>query len=108
MNERLYIDGAWVEAPSTFPIPNPATEEVVAHAPDAGLTEMRRAIDAARRAFDGEPWRSAAPAERAAILDLKPVTAAQIGLVADLPRRHDGSAIAEAPAAAPSRAALAS
>jgi len=42
-------------------------------------------------------------AKRAAILDLKPVTAAQIGLVADLPRRHDGSAIAEAPAAAPSR-----
>jgi hypothetical protein len=38
-------------------------------------------------------------AKRATILDLKPVSAAQIGLVADLPRRHDGAAIAEAPAA---------
>lgn len=37
-------------------------------------------------------------------LQLKPVSAAQIGLIADLPRRHDGSAIAEAPSALPAQA----
>ncbi|MGQ0677928.1 MAG: cell division protein FtsL [Rhodospirillales bacterium] len=38
-------------------------------------------------------------AQRAAEnLDLKPVTAAQIGLVGDLPRRREGAALAEAPA----------
>lgn len=42
-------------------------------------------------------------AKRAGILELKPVAAAQIGLVADLPRRHGDAAIAEAPSVPLSR-----
>ena len=37
-------------------------------------------------------------------LQLKPVSAAQIGLVADLPRRRDGATLAEAPSAPPAEA----
>ncbi len=42
-------------------------------------------------------------AKRAGILELKPVAAAQIGLVGDLPRRHGDAAIAEATAVPLSR-----
>jgi len=57
---RMLIDGELVEADSskTFDNLNPATEEVVGEVADASTTEMRRAIDAARRAFDETDWSS--------------------------------------------------
>src|SRR5207237_9835255 len=56
---RMYVDGRWVETQSgkTYAIPNPATEEIVAEAPDATREDMRAAIAAARRAFDEGTWR---------------------------------------------------
>jgi acyl-CoA reductase-like NAD-dependent aldehyde dehydrogenase len=47
---QMYIDGRWVDAESgsTFDIVNPATEEVIATAPEASRGEMRRAIEIAR------------------------------------------------------------
>ena len=54
---RMLIDGKLVEGQSgTFPVVNPATEQVVGEAGDASTADMRQAIDAARRAFDDTTW----------------------------------------------------
>lgn len=49
---RLLIDGKLVEAESTYPSLNPATGEVLGHAPEADVTHAAAAVEAARRAFD--------------------------------------------------------
>jgi len=56
--ERLYIDGALVEARSgkRFANINPATEDVIGEVADAGPEDMELAIAAARRAFDETDW----------------------------------------------------
>ena len=67
---KMLIDGEWVSARSgrTYPVPNPATEAVVAEVPNAGVEDLERAIAAARRAFDEGPWRRTTPADRHRIL----------------------------------------
>ena len=54
----MLVDGQLIEADSgkTFDNVNPATEEVLGQVADASKAEMRRAIDAARRAFDETKW----------------------------------------------------
>jgi len=54
----MLIDGKLVEAESgrQFDNVNPATEQVIGQVADAGVAEMRRAISAARRAFDETDW----------------------------------------------------
>ncbi|ORW36559.1 aldehyde dehydrogenase [Mycobacterium paraense] len=53
----LFIDGKFSPGNAgTFPTINPATEEVLGVAADADADDMGRAIDAARRAFDGTDW----------------------------------------------------
>jgi acyl-CoA reductase-like NAD-dependent aldehyde dehydrogenase len=66
----MYVDGKWIEASSgrSYALPNPASEETVAVAPDASREDMRRAVEAARRAFDDGPWPRASHAERARVL----------------------------------------
>ena len=55
-DRRMLIDGALVDTPRTFPSINPATEEVVGHAPDATVADAEAAVAAARRAFDTTDW----------------------------------------------------
>ncbi|MFI5507636.1 aldehyde dehydrogenase family protein [Mycobacterium sp. NPDC051804] len=63
----LYIDGSWVEADSgRYDVVNPATERVIASAPDAGVAQVREAIGAARSAFT--TWAAAEPAARSRCL----------------------------------------
>jgi len=54
----LPVDG--VERPTadgwTFPVRNPATGEPLWDLPDAGVTDARDAVTAARRAFDATQW----------------------------------------------------
>jgi len=54
----MLIDGELVEAESgaTFDNVNPTTEQVIGSVADASVPEMRRAIAAARRAFDETDW----------------------------------------------------
>jgi aldehyde dehydrogenase (NAD+) len=67
---QLYIDGRWTDGGAgTFPVLNPATEEVVAHAPNGTRADLERAIAAARRAFDGGPWTRTTAADRARIIE---------------------------------------
>jgi aldehyde dehydrogenase (NAD+) len=55
---RLYIDGRLREASTGHTVDNinPATEEVLGVATDAGAGDMEEAIGAARRAFDTTDW----------------------------------------------------
>jgi len=61
----LLIDGEYIEASSgeTFATINPATGEVLTHVAMAGSEDVNRAVEAARRAFNGE-WRSSSPLMR--------------------------------------------
>ncbi|WP_176598885.1 aldehyde dehydrogenase family protein [Sphingobium aromaticivastans] len=70
----MLIDGRLVTAAKTFEVYNPATEEVIAHAPEAGREQMEEAVAAARRAFPA--WRDTPLAERQRIV-------AAIGAVLD-------------------------
>lgn len=67
---RLYIDGTWTDASGakTYDIVNPATEEVIARAPNGSRADMEKAISAARRAFDDGPWARTTPKDRAKVL----------------------------------------
>ena len=48
-SRRMLIDGAWVEAASgkTFPVYDPATEEVIAHVAEGDAEDIERAVRAA-------------------------------------------------------------
>ena len=92
MNESLLVDGKLVPAASgrVFDNVNPATEEVLGVAADAGAEDMDAAIGAARRAFDEGSW-AADPAFRARCIrqlrdalqevaeDLRATTVAEVG-----------------------------
>jgi betaine-aldehyde dehydrogenase len=63
-----FIDGAWVDPVEgrTEPVLNPATGEAIAHAPLSTATDVDRAVQAARGAFEG--WSETTPGERALAL----------------------------------------
>ena len=67
---QMYVDGRWLNAESgkTFGVVNPATEEVIGAAPDASRQDMRKAIDAARNAFDEGPWPQMPARDRSRII----------------------------------------
>ncbi len=70
MRDRLFIDGKW-QAPAkggTFPVINPATEEVVHQAPAGTREDIDAAVKAARLAFDEGPWTKLSGKERGAVL----------------------------------------
>lgn len=70
MKHKLFIDGQWL-APvkgGTFPVVNPATEEVIHQAPAGTAEDIDLAVKAARRAFDTGPWPRMSGAERARYL----------------------------------------
>ena len=56
VDRRLLIDGKLLETSRTFPSLNPATGEVLGHAPDATVADAEAAVAAARRAFDETDW----------------------------------------------------
>src|ERR1700684_4249659 len=58
-----YVAGSTGE---TEPIINPATGEVIAHAPLSSVEDVNRAVDAAQAAF--EEWSTTPPSERALAL----------------------------------------
>jgi len=53
---QLLIDGKLRDAATSFPIVNPATEDVIGSAPDASADDVDAALGAARRAFDETGW----------------------------------------------------
>lgn len=69
--DRLFIGGAWVEPLDGQPISvvSPDTEEVAYTVAGAGPRDMDRAVEAARRAFDGSGWSDVQPEERIAAVE---------------------------------------
>jgi aldehyde dehydrogenase (NAD+) len=67
---QLYIDNKFVDAETsaTFPSINPYNRQVIANFQRAGTSDTRRAIRAARRAFDEGPWPWMSRQERSAFL----------------------------------------
>jgi betaine-aldehyde dehydrogenase len=70
MTLKMYINGEWVQAESgmTREIVNPASGEVIALAAEGDAQDARRAILAAREAFDSGVWPDLPAAERARYL----------------------------------------
>ncbi len=67
---QMLIGGAWVDSASgqTRELRDPANGELVAIVPEAGREDARRAIDAAREAFDRGSWRKTSAFDRAKLL----------------------------------------
>ncbi len=67
--KRLFIDGKWVEAAAgkTFETINPSTGEVLASVAGGDSEDIDRAVEAARRAFNG-PWSKFKPFDRQNLL----------------------------------------
>ena len=57
--DGVFADGEWGGAGICIDVINPSTEEIVSQVRTASLDDVRRAIDAARSAFDRTDWASA-------------------------------------------------
>jgi succinate-semialdehyde dehydrogenase/glutarate-semialdehyde dehydrogenase len=64
--QSAYVDGAWVTAPRTIAVDNPATGETLGTVPSLGAADTRRAIEAAAAAFPA--WRARTAKDRAHVL----------------------------------------
>jgi betaine-aldehyde dehydrogenase len=66
----MFVNGEWVasETKMTHDVINPATSKVIAKVPKGGAEDAKKAVDAARDAFDKGRWPRMAPAERASIV----------------------------------------
>jgi aminomuconate-semialdehyde/2-hydroxymuconate-6-semialdehyde dehydrogenase len=67
LRSQLFINGEYIPAASgkTFPVLNPANNEVLVEIAEAGAEDVDRAVAAARKAFDEGPWPKMKTAERA-------------------------------------------
>jgi phenylacetaldehyde dehydrogenase len=63
---RLLIDGAWVEAASgeTFEVRDPSSDRVISKVALGEVTDVDRAVHAARRAFQDSDWSRMKPVDR--------------------------------------------
>ncbi len=65
----VLIDGTWEPAAAgSYPVINPATEQVAGQAPQCSVEQVQRAARAARAAFAHGPWPRLSGAERGALL----------------------------------------
>src|SRR5205807_2739832 len=96
---QMYINGDWVDSKSakTFPVYDPASEEVLAQVPDAGAEDVNRAVASARAAFDDGPWATTTPQERGRVLfRLAEKIRQNAAQLAELEARNCGKPIVEA------------
>ncbi|HEX7116445.1 MAG TPA: NAD-dependent succinate-semialdehyde dehydrogenase [Steroidobacter sp.] len=68
VRRQMFIEGRWTDADraARIDVLNPATDELIASVPDAGVAETRRAIAAAESALPA--WRARTACERAGVL----------------------------------------
>ncbi|HZI17310.1 MAG TPA: aldehyde dehydrogenase family protein [Pyrinomonadaceae bacterium] len=94
---QLLIDGKWVDAESgkTFTTPNPATGQTLAEVAEADKADVDKAVEAARRAFEG-PWSKVSARERGRLLyKLAQLIEARTGELAALETADNGKPIRE-------------
>ncbi len=85
----LFINGEWVpsETGERYERTSPATGELVASFAQGNRSDAKRAIQAAREAFDDGPWARSTGAERAAVLHRIAETAMQEAAQVGIPYR---------------------
>ena len=96
---QMYVNGEWVDSKShkTFPVYDPATEEVIAQVPDANAEDVNRAVAAAKTAFEDGPWASTTAQERGRVLfRLADKIRQNAVALAELESRNTGKPIVEA------------
>jgi len=96
---QLYINGQWTSGKSgkTFPVYDPASEEIIAQVPDGNAEDVNRAVAAARAAFDHGPWASTTAQERGRVLfRLADKIRQNAAMLAELEARNCGKPIVEA------------
>ena len=95
---RLLINGEWIEGLKKFATINPATEEVLADIVESSPTDVDRAVQAARRAFEDRngPWRKLSASERGRLLwKLADLVEKNIDELAELETLDNGKPIFE-------------
>jgi betaine-aldehyde dehydrogenase len=95
----IYINGEWAKSSSgkTFPVYDPASEEVIAQVPDCNAQDVDRAVAAARAAFDDGAWAATTPQERGRVLfRLSDKIRQNLATLAELECRNTGKPIVEA------------
>lgn len=98
-NYKNYINGQWVEssARETFPVYDPATEEVIAHVASATAADVGAAVRAARAAFDSGPWGQTTAQDRGRVLfKLAEKVRQSAAILAEIEARNTGKPIVEA------------
>src|SRR2546428_1962116 len=96
---QMYINGDWVDSRSnkTFPVYDPANEEVLAQVPDSNVDDVNRAVAAAKAAFDDGPWSTTTAQERGRVLfRLAEKVRQNAAMLAELEARNCGKPIVEA------------
>jgi betaine-aldehyde dehydrogenase len=96
---QMLIDGRFVGAESgaTREIFDPASGELLARVPESSRADVRRAILAARAAFDRGPWRRTSALERGKLLlKIGDLIRAEAKELAELETRNMGKPLAEA------------
>ncbi len=99
MVSKMLVGGEWVGASTeeTIPVISPLTGKLIAEVPKGGREDMRKAIDAAREAFDRGPWPRLPPRLRGDVY-LKAVRILQdrATQIAELETRNQGKTIKQA------------
>jgi len=96
---QMHINGEWVDSKSakTFPVYDPASEEIIAQVPEANVDDVNRAVAAAKAAFDEGPWQGTTAQERGRVLfRLAEKIRQNFPLLAELEARNCGKPIVEA------------
>src|SRR5213080_4673538 len=96
---QMYVNGEWAESKSskTFPVYDPATEEVIAQVPDANADDVNRAVASAKAAFEEGPWATTTAQGRGRVLfRLADKVRQNLPALAELECRNTGKPIVEA------------
>ncbi|HXY46442.1 MAG TPA: aldehyde dehydrogenase family protein [Thermoplasmata archaeon] len=99
MDHTMLIGGEWVAASgeATMPVTSPFDRASLGTVPRSGREDARRAIDAAREAFDKGPWPRLPPRARSEVfLKAAQILQQRLGEVAELESRNQGKTIKQA------------
>lgn len=99
MDRTMLIGGEWVAASggATSPVVSPFDRASLGTVPRSTREDARRAIDAAREAFDRGPWPRLAPRARSEVfLKAAQILQQRLGEVAELESRNQGKTIKQA------------
>jgi aldehyde dehydrogenase (NAD+) len=95
---RLLIDGEWVDGSKKFDTVNPATGEVLTQIAEASSSDVDRAVNAARKAFEDRTgaWRKMSASERGRLIwKLADLIERNVDEIAELETLDNGKPIFE-------------